>query len=102
MQNNFYQEVFDREKIEIVVPDEYEQLYIQNKLMTEIEIGIFKNETREGLLKIIRRMKDEEGIKGVILGCTELPLILTKEEFDIHFINPAVSHVDSILKYCVE
>jgi aspartate racemase len=102
MQSKFYQEVFERENIEIVVPDEEEQHYIHSKLMTEIEIGIFKNETREGLLKIIRRMKDEEGIKGVILGCTELPLILTREEFDMRFINPAISHVESILKYCIE
>jgi aspartate racemase len=102
MQNKFYQEVFDRKNIEIVVPDEDEQHYIHNKLMTEIEIGIFKDETREGLLKIIKRMKSEEGIKGVILGCTELPLILTKDEFDIPFINPTISHVESILKYCVE
>lgn len=70
--------------------------------MTEIEIGVFKDETMEGLLKIIKRMKNEEGIKGVILGCTELPLILTKDEFDIPFINPTISHVESILKYCVE
>lgn len=102
MQNKFYQEVFDRENIEIVVPNEDEQHYIHNRLMTEIEIGIFKDETREGLLKIIERMKDEEGIKGVILGCTELPLILTKDEFDMPFINPTISHVESILKYCVE
>ena len=102
MQNKFYQEVFNKKNIEIVVPDKDEQQYIHNKLMTEIEIGIFKDETREGLLKIIKRMKSEEGIKGVILGCTELPLILTKSEFDIPFINPTVSHVESILKHCME
>ncbi len=102
MQNKFYQEVFNKKNIEIVVPDKDEQQYIHNKLMTEIEIGIFKDDTREGLLKIIKRMKSEKGIKGVILGCTELPLILTKSEFDIHFINPTVSHVESILNYCIE
>lgn len=102
MQNKFYQEVFDKKNIEIVVPHKEEQHYIHNKLMTEIEIGIFKDETREQLLNIIKRMKSEEGIEGVILGCTELPLILTKDEFDIHFINPTISHIDSILKYCME
>lgn len=102
MQNKFYQEVFNKKNIEIVVPNEEEQHYIHNKLMAEIEIGIFKEETREQLLNIIKRMKSEDGIQGVILGCTELPLILTKDHFDIPFINPTISHIDSILKHCME
>jgi len=100
MQNTFYQEVFSKKGIDVVVPNKEEQHYIHNKLMTEIEIGIFKDETRAGLLKIIERLKNEEGIEGVILGCTELPLILTESEFDIPFINPTVSHVESILEQC--
>lgn len=102
MEKNFYQKVFNHKNIEIIVPNQDEQHFIHDKLMKEIEIGIFKDETREELLNIIKRMKNENGIQGVILGCTELPLILTKEEFGIPFINPTVSHVESILKLCVE
>ena len=99
MQSSFFQDVFARDNISVVVPEEQEQEYIQDKLMTEIELGEFHELTRKGLLKIIKRMIDEEVIQGLILGCTELPLILTKDEFGITFFNTTKIHVESAIKY---
>lgn len=101
MKSHFYQDVFNKQNIEIVVPNEDEKLFIHQKLMTEIELGVFEDETRTDLLKIIKRMVDNDGVQGVILGCTELPLILTEEAFDIPFINPTRAHIDRILKVCI-
>ncbi len=99
MQSSYYQEVFSKENISIVVPLEEEQDYIQNKLMTEIELGKFHEVTRKELLLIVKRMVDEDSIEGLILGCTELPLILTKEEYGIPFLNTTKIHVDSVIRY---
>jgi aspartate racemase len=66
--------------------------------MTEIELGQFLDETREGLINIIGRMIKDISIEGVILGCTELPLILTKSEFGIPFFNTSKIHVKSIIR----
>ena len=99
MQSSYYQEVFSKENISIVVPLEEEQDYIQNKLMTEIELGEFHEVTRKELLMIVKRMINEESIEGLILGCTELPLILTKEEYGIPFLNTTKIHVDSVIRY---
>jgi aspartate racemase len=99
MQSDFYQRVCDKNNIQIFVPKEEEQNYIHNKLMTEIEFGNFLEETRKGLLNIIKRMIEDNSIEAVILGCTELPLILTKDEFDIPFLNTTKIHVKSIIKY---
>ena len=101
MQSNFFQKVFANYNISIVVPSEQEQEYIQHKLMTEIELGQFLEETRDGLLTIVKRMVDEDSIQGLILGCTELPLILTKDEFGIPFLNTTKIHVDSAIRYCL-
>lgn len=98
MKNNFFEKVFDKSNITIVVPKEEEQEYIHNKLMTEIELGQFLDETRNELLNIVKRMLDEDSIEGVILGCTELPLILTKDEFSIPFLNTTKIHVESIIE----
>lgn len=98
MESSFFQKVFDKSNIAIVVPTEEEQVYIHHKLMTEIELGQFYDETRNGLLAIVKRMIDEQGIRGLILGCTELPLILKKDEFGIPFLNTTRIHVDSIMK----
>lgn len=101
MQSRFFQEVCVNDNISIVVPQEQEQDYIQHKLMTEIELGEFQEVTRKGLLAIVKRMIDENSIEGLILGCTELPLILTKDEFGIPFLNTTKIHVESIIRYCL-
>ncbi|KUO64497.1 MAG: aspartate racemase [Gracilibacter sp. BRH_c7a] len=101
MGSGFFQEVFTNYNISIVVPNKEEQEYIQHKLMSEIELGKFHEKTRKGLLTIVKRMISDETIEGVILGCTELPLILTKDEFGIPFLNTTKIHVDSIMNFCL-
>ncbi|MGI6585112.1 MAG: amino acid racemase [Gracilibacteraceae bacterium] len=87
---------------QIFVPNEKEQEYIHNKIASEIELGIILDETREGMLDIIKRMIEDNSIEGVILGCTELPLLLTKDEFGIPFFNTTRIHVESVIKYYLD
>ncbi len=102
MSNTFYQEVFSKKDISIVVPGEQEQDYIHKKLVNEIMFNKIVEETRNELLKIIKRMVENASIQGLILGCTELPLILTKDEFGIPFLNTTKIHAESAVKYCLE
>lgn len=99
MESEFYQRSCNKNNIQVFVPNEKEKDYIHNKLMSEIELGNFFNETRQGLLNIIKRMIEDDSIEGIILGCTELPLILTKSELGIPFFNTTKIHVDSIINY---
>jgi len=76
MQGRFYPDVFSREDITLAVPDENDQTYIHDKYMSELVKGVYLPETRERLLTIINRLREREDIQGLILGGTELPLIL--------------------------
>ena len=76
MQGRFFFDVFVKAGITLVVPAIDEQDYIHEKYMDELVNGIFLPETRERLLKIVARLKSDQGIEGVILGGTELPLLL--------------------------
>ncbi|MPM16840.1 putative racemase YgeA [bioreactor metagenome] len=102
MQSSYYQAKFDKSGIAMVVPNEEEQRYIQQKLFSEIEHGVFLEETRNGLLKIVKRLINDESIDGVILGCTELPLILTKDEYGIPFLNTTEIHAQRIFEKYME
>lgn len=79
MRADFYQRVFARDGIELVVPVPKDQDYIHEKYFAELVPGIFLPETREDLLAIIDRMKAESAIDGVTLAGTELALILRGE-----------------------
>ena len=72
----FYAAAFASEGMSLAVPDDAEQDYIHKRYMNELVNGLFRDETRAGLIQIARRLKAEEGIEGLILGGTELPLIL--------------------------
>ncbi|MDD2851138.1 MAG: amino acid racemase [Desulfuromonadaceae bacterium] len=100
MQSNFFSPHFSARGVSVVVPSAADQDYIHDKLMTEIERGIITGETRKGLLAVIERMISVEKIDGVILGCTELPLILDTGDFGIPFLNTTAIHVESIVNYC--
>jgi len=76
MQAPFYREVFGSVGITVVVPEEDEQSWIHEKYMGELVNAVFLPETRDRLLAIAGRMKHEDAIDGLILGGTELPLIL--------------------------
>jgi aspartate racemase len=100
MQAGFYQDVFSKEGMMLVLPDEDEQDYIHNKYMNELVKGIFLAETRERLLAIVERLKKNERIQGIILGGTELPLILRDanvKEVGIPFLDTTQIHVKAII-----
>lgn len=76
MQGSFYPKVFARRGITLVVPTPEEQDYIHDKYMNELLFNDVRESTREGLFRIIDRMIAQEGIDGLILGGTELPLAI--------------------------
>jgi aspartate racemase len=76
MEGRFYPAVFSRRGVELVVPTPTERAYLHEKYMDELVKGVFLPETRAGLVAIAERMKKEDQIEGLILGGTELPLIL--------------------------
>lgn len=101
MSGTFYQDVFGRRGIPVVLPDNQDMEVINEKLFSEIELGIFKDETRELLIGIIKKMVHDKHIDCLILGCTEFPLILTEPNYaGIPMLNTTRIHVDAIVKYC--
>jgi aspartate racemase len=97
MQDRFYPDVFDRAAIALTTPTAQEQAYIHEKYMGELANGILLEETRLELLAIIDRMKREDAIEGVILGGTELPLILRDARETIPFLDTTRLHVEQIV-----
>lgn len=100
MRAGFYQQTFSRAGLALVLPEESEQDYVHDKYMNELLKNVFLPETRARLLSIARRLKNEEGIDGLILGGTELPLILREADAGdagIPFLDTTQIHVQAIV-----
>ena len=76
MQGRFYPDVFSKEGIALAIPDETDRAYIHHIYFSELVKGTVLPETRERLFTIVDRLKERERIQGLILGGTELSLIL--------------------------
>lgn len=97
MENDFFKKLFISHNIEMVVPNQPEQEYIHRKIVEELENGIVNNDTKKGFLNIIEQMTDRDGIQAIILGCTELPMLIKNEDLNIHSLNTAEIHINKIM-----
>jgi aspartate racemase len=98
MQGHFYPNVFSRAGVDLIVPNQAEQDYIHEKYLGELLKDIFWPETHDRLLTIVDQMKQREGIEGLILGGTELPLIIREVEHQgVPFLDTTKIHVERIV-----
>ena len=97
MQGEFFKKPFVDSGIEIITPTESEMELVGSKIVSELEIGIVKPETLALFQNIIERMKTENGIEAIILGCTELPLILNDEVSPVACLDTMQIHINALI-----
>ena len=102
MTGDFFKTPFQNSDIEIVVPTVEEMEFINHKISSELELGIVKEETLGGFQKIIERMKKECGIEAIVLGCTELPLLLNDEVSAVPCLDTMKIHINTLVEMIVE
>jgi aspartate racemase len=102
MQAPFYPNRFRTSQMTVIAPAPEEQAFIHEKYMGELVPGIFRDETREQLIAIIQAMKERDQIDGLILGGTELPLILKEPSYEgVAILDTTSIHVESAVKTLV-
>lgn len=102
MTGDFFKEPFCNSGIEIVVPTMEEMDFINEKISSELEIGIVREDTLRSFQKMIERMKEENGIEAVILGCTELPLLLNDEVSPVPCLDTMKIHIETLVDMIME
>jgi aspartate racemase len=98
MNNMFFQKEFNENDIECVIPNDEEKEIIQNIIFPYLENGIINEKDKETFIKICNKKIAEENIDGIILGCTELPLLIKETDFNIAVLNTMGIHINAIIK----
>jgi aspartate racemase len=94
-----YRDLFSRNGMAVIAPDPEDLDYIHAKYMSELVAGIFSAETRRGLLAVVDRMAQRANIDAVILGGTELPLLLREPSHNgIPFLNTTRIHCEAAVE----
>ncbi len=99
MEYGFFQRTLSQYGIETVIPDEEDREVINNIIWEELVHGNIRQGSRERYLKIIGRMPD---VQGVILGCTEIPLLVRPQDCSLRTYDTATLHADAILRYALQ
>jgi aspartate racemase len=103
MRARFYPDVFSRAGLELITPAEDEKALIHDKYINELLKNQFLPETREAMVRVIERLRDQQAIEAVLLAGTELPLLLRGAEPDrLTFLDTTLIHVDATIDRLLE
>jgi len=98
MKSDFYKLPFETRNIEIVIPNEEDMAFIHSKIYSELVYEKVLPETQQKMFEIAERLKIESGIEGVVLGCTELPLVFTESTTPLPTLDTVKIHVEAIIE----
>ena len=98
MKNNFYKKSLEKHEIECIVPEDSEKMIIQNIIFPKLENGIIDENDRFIFKEICDKIIKKRNIDGIILGCTELPLMISEHDFGISVLDTMEIHIKSILE----
>ncbi|MCX6655879.1 MAG: amino acid racemase [Candidatus Bathyarchaeota archaeon] len=101
MNKPYYREGLAKFGIKVIVPDKEDQAYIGKVIFEELSYGILKEESRRDYLEIMERLK-EKGAQGIILGCTEIPLLIKQEYTKIPVFDTTSIHAEAALQHALK
>lgn len=84
--------------IDVIVPNKPERELVAKRIFEELELGIVKAETLKEFQELISTMRDRDGIEAVILGCTELPLLLNSDNCPLPVLDSVDIHIEKLLE----
>ena len=100
MSENFYINGLKNQGISTIVPSPEDQEVIHRIIVDELVRGIISQRSKQQYLNIISKLK-AQGAEGVILGCTEIPLLIKQQDCDITVIDTASIHAEAALSYAI-
>ena len=83
--------------IEVFIPDEDDRKLIAKRIIEELELGIVKESTLSEFQNIIDKMRGQYGAEAVVLGCTELPLLLNSNNCSIPCLDSVEIHINDLI-----
>ena len=90
----------DKFKIETIIPNRRQGVKIQRIIANELTQGIFKESTKEFFLSEMQSLK-EEGAEGIILGCTEIPLLIKQEDVSVPVFDTTTIHATKAMDFAL-
>lgn len=100
MEQAFYRDKLSKYGIETIIPELEDRKFIHSSILDEMAKEIFKEETKQRYLEIIEKLISK-GAEGIVLGCTEIPILIKQEDCDKPLFDTTLIHVSAIVDFAV-
>jgi aspartate racemase len=101
MEQDFYSgRLKKKHGIDVLIPDEEDRQVVHDILYSELCLGEIKEKSKEIFKEIIQKLVDR-GAQSVILGCTEIPLIVSQEDYTIRVYDTTALHAQAAVDYAL-
>ncbi len=102
MEEGFYKDRLKKEYgLEVMLPDKEERQVVHDIIYNELVLGKLKNQSRNIFINIIHKLK-ASGAEGIILGCTEIPLLIKQEDTNIPLFDTTTIHARAAVKNALD
>ncbi len=99
MEQDFYRKKLEEYGLEVLIPEKQETRdFIQHTVKEELGIGFINPDTKARYISIVKELVDS-GAECIILGCTEIPLLISQEDFTIPVFDTTKIHSRAIVDY---
>jgi aspartate racemase len=98
MEMDFFKSKLNDLNIASVIPDEEDRTFIHNTIFEELGRGLIVEETKKRYICIINKLI-KEGAQGIILGCTEIPLLIKQEDIDVPVFDTTLIHSNAAVEF---
>jgi aspartate racemase len=101
MEMDFYRNKLEEYDLEVLIPEKQKTRdYIQHTVKEELGIGFVNPETKTNYIDIVKELIDR-GAECIILGCTEIPMLISQDDFAIPIFDTTKIHSQAIVEYIV-
>lgn len=101
MEKDFFKNILINAGIDVIVPEEEDRDLIHDIIYSELVRGEVQPASKKTYLRIIEALKGQ-GAQGVILGCTEIPLLIGQEDTDLPLFNTTKIHAEKAVERALE
>jgi aspartate racemase len=101
MEKPFYRRALGDKGIAVLVPEPDDRILVNDVIYSELVSGDFRDESRQAFVAIVQELA-RRGAEGVILGCTEIPLLINEEVVGLPLFDTTVIHAEAALRYALE
>lgn len=98
MELDFFRSRLLKKEIETLIPDDEDRAFLHQNIFEELSRGIFKEESKKRYLEIIDKLL-KNGAEGVILGCTEIPMLLAPNEVPAPAFDTTLIHANAAINF---